>query len=218
MHINNYDAAQTTHQYWYHGFTYNATPGSRAQITTVILPGMVVAHDPEAYTDDYTFQNAGTGSTNLPSGTDYGQMVLNPPAGGGVNQTRLIRNVTRPETALLYLPAGVVKTVHPDRRVWGAQSAGAGPQWLELFTNAEVAPVLCTWTGLTPAVGDFVVPTAGSFAANIIAQGTAIDIATTSAIGRVVSTFTTAGAALGSSGTNVIVQVRIGSVGLPLGL
>lgn len=218
MHINSSDAAQTTHQYWYHGFDYNATPGSRAQITTVIIPGMVMAHDPEAYTDDYAVQNAGTGTSNLPSGTDYGQMVLNPPAGGGVNQTRLVRNVTRPETALLYLTAGVVKTVGQDRRAWGTQSAGAGPQWVELFQLGEVAPVLCTWSGITPAVGDLVIATAASFAANIVAQASGTALEYSRAIGRVVSTFTTAGAAHGSSGTNVIVQVRIGPPGLPIAI
>lgn len=218
MHINNSDAAQSTHQYWYHGFDFNATPGSRAQITTVILPGMVMAHDPEAYTDDYTYQNAGTGTSNLPSGTDYGQMTLQPPAGNGVNQARLIRNVTRPETAILYLTAGVVKNIGPDRRVWGSQSVGAGPQWVELYQLGEVAPVYCTWSGITPAVGDLVIPTAASFAANIVAQASGTALEYSRAIGRVVSTFTTAGAAHGSSGTGVLVQVRIGPPGLALGL
>lgn len=215
MHIQANTVAQTSHQFWYHGFTFNATPGSRAQITTVILPGMIMAIDPEAYTDDYTYQNAGTGSTNLPSGTDYGQMVLNPPAGGGVNQARLVRNVTRPETALLYLSAGVVKNPHPDRRVFGAQSAAAGPQWLELYTGAEVVPVLCTWSGITPAVGDIIIPTAASFAGNIIAQGSATAAQFAQSIGRVVSTLDISGSAHGSSGTNVLVQCRL-NINLPI--
>lgn len=218
MHINNYDSGQSSQAYWYHGFTYNATPGSRAQITTVLAPGMILAHDPEAYTDDYTYQNAGTGSTVLPSGTDYGQMVLQPPAGGGVNPARLIRNVTRPETELLYVPAGVIKTIGPDRRVWGSQSAGAGPQWVELFQAGEVVDVLCTWSSITPAVGDWVVPTAGSFYGNIIAQATAIAIGVTCAIGRVISTLGSTGSALGSSGTATAVKVRLGAIGLPLAL
>lgn len=217
MNGNNSDASATIQSYWYHGFDYNATPGSRAQITTVLTPGMVLAHDPEAYTDDFTFQNSGSGSSNLPSGTDYGQMVLNPPA-GTTNNARLIRNVTRPETAILYLIAGVVKSIGPDRRVWGSQSAGAGPQWVELFQLGEVAPVLCTWSGITPAIGDLVIPTAGSFAANIVAQGSGTALEYSRAIGRVVSTLTTAGAAHGSSGTNVLVQVRIGPPGLPIAI
>jgi len=194
--------------FWYHGMTYNATAASRAQITTVITPGMIMAIDPEAYTDDFTYQNSGSGSSALPSGTDYGQMVLEPRA-GVANPARLVRNVTRPETAMLYLVAGVVKYPHPNMVKWGSQSAGAGPQWLSLMTRNEVCDVLCTWSGITPAIGDIVIPTAASFAGNIIAQGSATAAQFAQSIGRVVSTLDSAGSALGSSGTNSLVKVRL---------
>lgn len=217
MNGNNSDSGASIQSYWYHGFDYNATPGSRAQITTVLAPGMILAHDPEAYTDDYTYQNSGSGSSNLPSGTDYGQMVLYPPA-GTTNNARLIRNVTRPATALLYVPAGVIKSIGQDRRAWGSQSAGAGPQWVELYQSGEVVDVLCTWSGITPAVGDWVVPTAGSFYGNFVAQADAVAIGITCAIGRVISTLGATGSALGSSGTAAAVKVRLGAFGLPLSL
>ncbi len=170
---------------------------------------MILAHDPEAYTDDYTFQNANSGSSNLPAGTDYGQMTLQPPEGGGVNWARLIRPVTRPETSLLYLTAGVVAAIGQDRTIWGSQSAGAGPQWATCFVQCEACPVRCTWTGITPALGDIVIPTAGSFDGNIVAQGSATAAQFAQSIGRVISTLDITGSALGSSGTSKLVLVKM---------
>lgn len=221
MDIQVSDIRQRTHQFWYHGFTYNATPGSRAQITTPITPGMVMCHDPEAYTDDYVYQNSGSGTSNLPTGADYGPMLLQPPAGpvgaaSGVNVARTIRNITRPATGLLNLVAGVVKNPHPDKVAYGAQAAGAGPQWVELITASEAAWVLCTWSSITPAHGDVLIAADGTFAANIVSQASATAVQLAASIGRVVSVLNTSGSAHGSSGTNVLVLARIGPANLPL--
>lgn len=156
--INN-NAVLDTEEFWYHGFDYNATPGSRAQITTVILPGMVMCCDPEAYADDQTYQDAGSGSTNLPTGTDFGLMRLYPAKGGGTNEVRRMRNVTRPATATLACFAGIVTDVLNARK-WGIQSVGAGPHWLKLAKTGEM--VMARING-TVTYGQRLMPSNGSF-------------------------------------------------------
>lgn len=125
---------------WYHGFDYNATPGSRVQITDVLKPGFFLCLDPEAYADDATYQASGSGSSLLKVGADYGLMSLNPEpyaAGQGDNKDRkLARAVTQPKTGLLNLPFGViVDVINP--RVWGSQSLGAGPHMVRCAVAGE---------------------------------------------------------------------------------
>lgn len=138
------NASQCVKTFWYHGFNYNATLASRAQITTVITEGMFFALDIEAHEDI----NVSGGTP--PTGTDYGLMSIKPEPNGGSNTSTgnaafaLSRVVTKPYTNSLSAFAGVV-TGRTNARKWGSQSYGAGPQYLELATGGEV--VMCRLNG-----------------------------------------------------------------------
>jgi len=83
---------------WFHGFTYNVTPGSRTQLsnpaTDTLRNGMPLWYDPEAYTD----------RDSLPSG-----MQIRGAGTGG-----LTFNVTKAATGILGLFAGIVTGLPPE--------------------------------------------------------------------------------------------------------
>jgi hypothetical protein len=139
---NNASACVKT--FWYHGFSYNATLASRAQITTVITEGMFFCLDIEAHEDI----NVSGGTP--PTGTDYGTMNIKPEpnAGSGTSTGNaafaLSKIVTKPYTNSLSGFAGVVAG-RTNARKWGSQSYGAGPQYLELATHGPV--VMCRLNG-----------------------------------------------------------------------
>lgn len=142
---NNASACVKT--FWYHGFTYNATFGSRTQIPTVITEGMFFCLDIEAHVD------LNVGAAAQPTGSnivDYGPVNLkpNPTAASltdaGYAAWALSRIVTKPYTNSLPAFAGVV-VGRKNAKKWGAQSYGAGPQYLDLATGGEV--VMCRLNG-----------------------------------------------------------------------
>lgn len=147
------NASQCVKSFWYHGFNYNATLASRAQITTVITEGMFFALDIEAHEDI----NVSGGTP--PTGTDYGLMNIKPEPNGGSNTGTgnaafaLSRVVTKPYTNSLAAFAGVVAG-RTNARKWGSQSFGAGPQYLELATGGEV--VMCRLNGTFAKYQDIV--------------------------------------------------------------
>lgn len=104
--------------FWFPGWTYNATPGSRAAITGTVLAGSVFCLDPEAFDDRAT----------LPAGMNLF------PDKTGTNQIARVLNVTRPATGILGMIAGVSTTP------FTVSSAG---QWVTLITAAEACNVLC---------------------------------------------------------------------------
>lgn len=116
-------AYENTRPFWFHGFTYNATPGSRTQITDTIKNGYVFCLDPEASAD------AGTSDANLPSG-----MALRPPY-AQVSNARYARNVTKPATGILPLVAGIVTNLPPEGLA-AADYAGGGV-WIDLIVESE---------------------------------------------------------------------------------
>jgi len=148
---------------WYHGFDYNATPGSRAQITTVLKPGFFLCTDPEAYADDATYQASGSGSSVLPTGADYGPMTLHPEpltvGTGDCKDRKLARAVTRPATAVLNLCFGVIVDIE-NPRAWGSQSLGAGPHRVRCAVSGET--VLARLNG-SFTYGDPIMLSNGSF-------------------------------------------------------
>lgn len=139
-----------TRKVWFPGWTYNATPGSRAAITDAIQNGYVVCYDPEIV-DDFA---------SLPA-----NMVVKPPTTS--QQTTLTDDarlacVTKPATALLSLGAGVVI----------GQPAGgkAGAQWLTIVTNGPVSAY--TNTNMSGSYGVLLGPVNDSWALGTIALGT----------------------------------------------
>ncbi|MDX2147579.1 MAG: hypothetical protein SFZ23_08665 [Planctomycetota bacterium] len=129
--------------FWYTGFTYNATPGSRAAITTTITNGMALCLDPEAFDD----------RASLPSGMTLRGLGLTSTGALGSSQNARSVNVTRPATAILGLFAGIVVGQPPGGR--------AGPQTLQLATAGENIEALVQ--GNVAAYASTLVPVDGQF-------------------------------------------------------
>lgn len=98
--VSNFPVAPLIRECWFHGYTYNATPGSRTALSSVandtIRNGHVFCFDPEAYID----------RASLPTG-----MVIK---GDGENARMM--NVCKPTTGVLRMFAGVVldNSIGPD--------------------------------------------------------------------------------------------------------
>ncbi len=115
-------------EFWYHGFTYNTTPGSRTEVSDTIKNGYAFCLDPEAVAD----------RASLPTGTNWGQMDIKPVDErlntGTLKPGTYIYNVTKPATGILGLVAGIAVDLPPEGK--------AGPQWIKLAVQAEA---IDTW-------------------------------------------------------------------------
>lgn len=178
---------------WYTGFSYNATPGSRAEILpstdpNKLKPGSIVCFDPEAYADDKAYQDTGAGTSALPPGTNYGRMVLKYAPGGGEALHRYVTHCTQPATAILNLPAGVVLSLDPKRRLekYGSVAAGQGPQDVVVACSGDAVWVRASWSSTALAVGDLIVPANGTFIGARVAVGSVAVADLMKAVGRVI--------------------------------
>lgn len=148
--------------FWFHGFTYNATPGSRTQITGTIYNGSVFCLDPEAADDNAAVNPYPTG------------MVLQGQHGVGTlgenGDTRYVYNVTQPATGILDMFAGILVGAPPE----GLASADyATGRWVSLATRADMIPVRMNGTTAnvyTGATASLLIPTDGSWGASIVAM------------------------------------------------
>lgn len=134
MDFTNNNARQNHAIGFYTGFGYNATLASRAQITTVITPGMCFCYDNELYNDYLS-------SDTRPTGTDYGKLALGPDSTTVNPAYAYSRLITRPATNLLSKFFGVaVGTIMP--KAYGSQAVGAGPHEIECAVDGEAVPIL----------------------------------------------------------------------------
>jgi len=140
--------------FWFTGFTYNATASSRAAITGSIVNGSVFCIDPLATAD----------LASLPTG-----MTLK-----GSGDARYALNVTKPSTDILSLVAGVLVNAP-----YGGYNAGSDPatsyvggRWVTLAVAGDSVPVLFT-SGVTLAYGtSFLGATDAQWYASLLALGT----------------------------------------------
>lgn len=114
--------------FWFHGFTYNATPGSRTAITGTIYNGYVFCLDPEAFADSGWSSSSPMSFPNLPSG-----MILK-----GTGDGFYCANVTKPTTGILPLVAGFATGLPPEGITAADYAAG---MWIDLVVQAEAAQV-----------------------------------------------------------------------------
>lgn len=137
--------------FWFHGYNYNATPGSRTAVTGNILNGSLFCVDPEAYTDEST----------LPAG-----MSLK-----GNGDAKYAINVCKPTTGVLSLVAGVLVNA-PYGGI--PSSTYTGGCWVTLAVAGDSVPVLFT-SGVSIAYGDggsYLGATDGQWYASVLAVGT----------------------------------------------
>lgn len=152
MSVNARNATVRTKMFWYHGYTFNATPGSRTAIGEAIQNGYVFCLDPESYVD----------RASAPSG-----MVIEQ-----TNDTGYCLNVTKPTTGILDLMAGVV--VNAPSGGFSATYFNSGG-WIELAVAADLVQVLTTASEALVYGGSsatILAPANGSWAAAITALGT----------------------------------------------
>lgn len=142
--------SRKTRHRWFHGFTYNATPGSRTQITDTIKNGYVFCHDAEA----------GFDSASLPTG-----MVIQ----GGSGDARLVKNVTKPATGVLTQFAGVVVGLPPEGLPASAYANGC---WLELCYDAEAVKTYMLGDMSSAGVETLLGPVDAQWYMGIVALGT----------------------------------------------
>lgn len=115
------NSVERIRKFWYHRYTYNATPGSRTYVSDTIKNGYAFCLDPEAYTDEASLPAA--------SGTTPGMVIQ------GQGNARYVRNVVKPTTGVLGLFAGVVV----DAPAEGFTSTDTtGGFWVTLCYSAEV--------------------------------------------------------------------------------
>ncbi len=148
---------------WFHGFTYNTTPGSRAAFSSVandtIKNGHVFCFDPEAFED----------KASLPSG-----MYLDDNTRDASKAIAQNVPVTKPTTGILGLFAGVAvelppEGLRPDKEV-GAGGYKGGVRIKLRFSGPALANMVgdCSSTGYETMLA----PTDGSWALSIVAVGT----------------------------------------------
>jgi hypothetical protein len=137
--------------FWFHGYDYNATPGSRTAVTGNILNGSIFCLDPEAYTDE----------SSLPSG-----MTIK-----GNGSAKYALNVCKPTTGVLSLVAGVLVNA-PHGGLTSAQYTGGC--WVQLAVAGDSVPVLFT-NSVSLTYGDggsYLGATNGQWYASVLALGT----------------------------------------------
>lgn len=142
--------------FWFHGYNYNATPGSRTAVTGSIVNGSVFCLDPEAYTDE----------ASLPSGMSI----------KGNGDAKYTLNVCKPTTGVLSLVAGVLVNAP-----YGGYNAGSDPatsyvggRWVTLAVAGDAVPVLFT-SGVALDYNDggsYLGATDGQWYASVLAVGT----------------------------------------------
>lgn len=124
---------------WFHGYTYNATLGSRTQLTDTIKNGYLMAIDPEAFEDGFAaatanadYPSRGTPTNTYPTDATYkAQMILN-----GYGNDRPYIQITKPTSGMSgRLLAGVITGLTTD--LVGTKLAGNGGYiggvWLTLI-------------------------------------------------------------------------------------
>lgn len=150
-----------TRKVWFPGYTYNATPGSRAAFsnpaTDTIRNGYVFCFDPEALID----------VASLPAG-----MVLN-----GSGENRRMINVTKPATGILGMFAGVVVNAPPAglsplNTRFAATPGYLGGIELELAYDGLEVPCLTLGDFSSTAFGTNLGPTNAQWYLGITALGT----------------------------------------------
>lgn len=158
-----------TSWFWFHGFNYNTTPGSRTifsvDATDTIKAGYAFCLDPEAYTDEAT----------LPTDATTGvKMTIK-----GKSTARYVRNVTKPATGILNLFAGVVVNAEggiPPAGLKPSLDRGLGGYrggiWLELAYSAEAVPALILGDMSSNGYGELLGPVNAQWYLGIIALGT----------------------------------------------
>ncbi len=113
----------TVVQYWFTGWTYNATAGSRVRLTSDLVNGSIVCFDPLAYANRAT----------LPAG-----MRINP--NRDTNPfVQYAGNVTQCATAIIGLFAGVVVNLPGGKRV-GSKLADFGGYKDGCWIDVAVGP------------------------------------------------------------------------------
>lgn len=130
---------------WFHGYTYNATLGSRAQLTDTIKNGYMLAIDPEAFEDGFAAATAnadyperGTPTNTYPTDATYrAQMQLQ-----GYGNDRAYIQVTKPTSGMSgRLIAGFLTNLPPEGLV-GTKMAGSGGYiggiWVDLIIEGPV--------------------------------------------------------------------------------
>lgn len=121
--------ATVVRTFWFPGWTYNTTPGSRTRLTQTFVNGSVFCIDPEAAVDFAT----------LPAG-----MTIQP-EGDATAIGRRITNVTRPATGILSLVAGVLVNAPSDGLRGDRSSIDGGYLggcWIDLVVDAEAVEAL----------------------------------------------------------------------------
>lgn len=137
--------SQITRRVFFHGYTYNATLGSRVQLTETLKNGYVVCYDPESVSDGFAAAtaNANSGSyagdpTNTyPTDSTYkAKMKLE-----GYADDRFSTMVCKPYTAGLALVAGIV-TGLPSAGLLGttnkANGGYVGGVWIDVVIDGPV--------------------------------------------------------------------------------
>jgi len=174
---------QLTRRVWFPGYSYNATLGSRTQLTDTIKNGYPVCVDLEATADGFAAptDNANAGSySGTPTGTyptdaTYGrQMKME-----GYGDDRFVINVCKPHTSNLHMFAGCIVGLPPAGLLGtaGPEAGGyVGGVWLDVqvigiaraYTKADMDPLTPTTKGFLGCVTAewWLVPLASSTAAN----------------------------------------------------
>jgi hypothetical protein len=148
---------------WFHGFTFNATPGSRTAFssaaTDTIKNGHVFCFDPEAYED----------RASLPTGMLLGKRLSSNSLASPEDVP-----VTKPATGILGLFAGVVVDLPPEGlrpdKEYGNGGYKGGVRLKLRCSGPAIANMVgdCTSTGYETLLA----PTNGSWALGILAVGT----------------------------------------------
>lgn len=132
-------------RFWFPGYTFHATLGSRTQNTDTIKNGYAMCFDPEAVSDGYT---APTSNANAP--TYSGDPTATYPTDAtykakmqikGAGADKLYTNICKPFTGGERLFAGVI-TGLPSEGLLGTLAAGSGGYvggvWIDLIVEGFV--------------------------------------------------------------------------------
>lgn len=135
----------TTIKAWFHGYTYNATLGSRTQLTDTIKNGYLLAIDPEAFADGFAAPTSnadypvrGTPTNTYPTDATYkAQMIL-----AGYGNDRPYIQVTKPTSGMSgRMLAGWITNLPPEGLV-GTKMPGSGGYiggiWIDLIVEGPV--------------------------------------------------------------------------------
>lgn len=171
-------------QFWFHGFTFNATPGSRTALSGTVYNGSLFCLDPEAADDNAAVSPFPTG---MSLAGQHGAGTL-----GENGDTRYVYNVTQPATGILDLFAGILVSAPPEGLT--ATQYGTG-MWVTLAVRADMIPVRMNGTTAlvyTGATASLLIPTDASWGASVVAMNAATVTQTHQAFGRPLRSLTPA--------------------------